>query len=303
MKSITVSVFILTYNQETYISQTIASILAQQTNFAFQLVIGEDHSTDKTRTIIKNYVEQYPDKIKLLPALNSNIGLIGNYMQTIRACDGKYIAICDGDDYWIDTKKLQKQVDFLEQHPDFSIVFTSIKKELANGDFKPGNMPAKYILDFNDLVYDNFIPSVSVLFRNHETFKAMPKWMLKYPYGDWPTYLLLLKDGAKIKYLDDVTAVHRIEAGITASLKKDLSSLLKTNLNILKDVFNDQQFAAKRPIVKQAMYALSVKLMTTYNREKHYFKALIQFLRNLSLATKTYYTVNMYLYSLSKSFK
>lgn len=135
MNDNTVSIFILTYNQENFIAKTIDSILMQKTNFPFQLVVGEDCSTDATRIICEKYASDCGDKIKLLPNLNKNIGLIANYMRTIKECDGKYIAICDGDDYWIDENKLQKQVDFLESHLDFSIVYTNVRRLFSNGEF------------------------------------------------------------------------------------------------------------------------------------------------------------------------
>ena len=81
----------LAYNQEQYIEQSIDGILMQKTNFNYELVIGEDSSTDNTRQICEDYQKKYPTKIKLLPSLNKNIGLIKNYIRTIKACDGKHI--------------------------------------------------------------------------------------------------------------------------------------------------------------------------------------------------------------------
>ncbi len=120
---ITVSIFMLAYNQEQYIGSAIEGVLMQKTNFRTELVIGEDRSTDRTRAICQEYAAQNSEKIKLLLS-ESNLGLGANYVKTYAECSGKYVAICDGDDYWTDPLKLQKQVDFLEHNKDFSLVYT-----------------------------------------------------------------------------------------------------------------------------------------------------------------------------------
>src|SRR6516164_8232942 len=118
----TVSVFMITYNHGKYISEAIESIVSQKTNFEFELVIGEDCGPDDTRAICEQYAAKYPDIINLLPS-DKNYGPMGNTIRVMYACTGKYVALCEGDDYWTDPYKLQKQVDFLEANPDFSICF------------------------------------------------------------------------------------------------------------------------------------------------------------------------------------
>lgn len=115
-KQVVVSVSMITYNHEAFIAQAIEGVLMQQTNFPFELIIGEDCSTDNTRDICIKYRDTYPSVIRLrLP--EKNLGVKENAKENDHACSGKYIAYCEGDDYWIDPLKLQKQVDFLEQHP------------------------------------------------------------------------------------------------------------------------------------------------------------------------------------------
>ena len=110
-----VSVCVITYNQEAYIQQCLESILQQETNFEYDVVVGEDCSTDNTASIIKS-LSEFGQNIQLLKN-TSNLGVLPNFIRTLKACKGKYIAFCEGDDYWIDEHKLQKQVDFLEQNP------------------------------------------------------------------------------------------------------------------------------------------------------------------------------------------
>ena len=113
-----VSVFMLAYNHEKYIAEAIDSVLMQKTDFDFDIVIGEDCSTDATRRIVLEDAQKYPNKIK--PILhNVNVGAMLNQRYVLEACTGKYVAMCEGDDYWTDPFKLQKQVDFLEANKEY----------------------------------------------------------------------------------------------------------------------------------------------------------------------------------------
>jgi glycosyltransferase involved in cell wall biosynthesis len=116
-----VSVVMVTYNHEAYVSQAIESILRQETTFAFELVIGEDCSTDRTLQIVRNYEASHPDIIRVV-ASESNVGATENFNRTVKACRGKYIAFCEGDDYWQAPHKLQVQASFLETHSEFGMV-------------------------------------------------------------------------------------------------------------------------------------------------------------------------------------
>lgn len=118
-----VSVIMTTYNHAPYVSKAIEGVLNQETNFDYELIIGEDCSTDGTKEIVKNYYEEHSETIRLF--LNAkNIGGKQNVMITERACQGKYLAYCEGDDYWHNPKKLQKQIDYLRSHPECGLVFS-----------------------------------------------------------------------------------------------------------------------------------------------------------------------------------
>ena len=114
------SVCMITYNHERFIAQAIESVLEQKTAFDFELVIGEDCSTDGTRTIVMRYAQRYPAKIRAF-IRDKNLGLGRNGPQTINECHGQYVAMLEGDDYWIDPDKLQMQVDFLDANPSYSL--------------------------------------------------------------------------------------------------------------------------------------------------------------------------------------
>ena len=116
-----VSVHMITYNHEPYIAQAIEGMLMQETDFPIELVIGEDCSTDRTREIVMEYKRKHPDIIRVITS-DKNVGANQNSRRTQKACRGKYIAFCEGDDYWHHPGKLQKQVDFLENHPEYGMV-------------------------------------------------------------------------------------------------------------------------------------------------------------------------------------
>lgn len=258
----------LTYNQEDFIADTIESVLMQKTNFPFQLVIGEDGSQDKTAEICRHYSKKYGDKIKLL-AHSPNIGLIQNFLQTYKACRGEYVAILDGDDYWTDPLKLQKQVDFLDTHPDHSIVFTGFKKL-----YKGGKMISKdysnmrSTTDFTDLVNGNYICSATVMFRNKSNQEDFPRWIDKLPYGDWPLYLWTTRNGEKIGFLPDHTAVYRMEIGVSERLKKIHSDIVKVNTQILSNAYKDPNFINRVASIKKSLINYEISLMASYLREK-----------------------------------
>lgn len=117
-----VSVVTITYNHERYIAKCIEGVLMQRVAFPMEFIIGEDCSTDGTRAICEEYARKYPELIKLITS-DSNIGYNPNELRAMKAARGKYIAYCEGDDFWTDPLKLQKQVDFMESHPDYSVCF------------------------------------------------------------------------------------------------------------------------------------------------------------------------------------
>lgn len=117
------SVGILTYNQEKYIRQCLDAVLMQKVDFEYEIVVGDDASSDSTQDILREYAAKYPGKFVLLLG-EKNEGISMNYKKVLSACKGKYIALCEGDDFWTDAHKLQAQVDFLEKHPDYGFVGT-----------------------------------------------------------------------------------------------------------------------------------------------------------------------------------
>lgn len=213
-----VSVSMITYNHEKFIAKALDSILMQKTDFDFEIVIGEDCSQDNTRAILIEYQKRHPDKFRLL--LNErNLGGHLNAKQTYESCTGEYVALLNGDDYWTSPDKLQKQVDFLDGHPDFSACFHDSLIVYADGSqesthYRPSQ---KSISTVEDLLLDNYIPTSAVMYRRR-LLEKIPDWIGQLKLGDWPMHLLYANQG-NIGYLDETLSVYLVHPGGVWSLK------------------------------------------------------------------------------------
>jgi glycosyltransferase involved in cell wall biosynthesis len=182
-----VSVLLITYNHERYIAEAIDSVLMQEVSFDYEIIIGEDCSIDATRDIVTGYSSRFPDKIRLVLS-EKNAGECSNIARTLRACRGEYIAMLDGDDYWTSPRKLQKQVDFLENNPEFTIYCHNAISIYEDGSreaymFNPDCQ--KEISTIDDLWTGNFIATCTAMLRR-EPVSHLPAWYCDLKWGDWP---------------------------------------------------------------------------------------------------------------------
>lgn len=210
-----VSVHMITYNHAPYIAEAIESVLMQKTNFAFELILGEDCSPDNTRQICQEYADKYPNIVKLLPA-DKNIGSVPNFMKTLKACKAKYVAICDGDDYWTDPNKLQIQTDFLENNPDYVACFHDgfIVNDDTGEQFLAGKIESEGLVDFeNNFIIrgGGLVPTASFFFRNVLKDKY-PDFLYNILPTDWAVHILLGYYG-KMNYLKKPMCAYRRHAG------------------------------------------------------------------------------------------
>jgi len=168
-KNISVSICIITYNQEEYIGKVLDYLINQKTDFRYEIIIGEDCSQDSTRDICLQYQKRYPELINLI-LQKENLGLIGNFTSAISECQGKYIALCAGDDFWIDELKIQKQVQFLEDNPDFSMCST---EAYYNKTYLPRNLKGFLAILYYNLILDGFLKALNLFlefFSSREEF-------------------------------------------------------------------------------------------------------------------------------------
>ena len=235
-----VSVCMMTYNHHKFIKEAIDSVIAQKTDFPIEFIIGDDCSTDGTTEIVLEYQKQYPEIIRVLLAKERLGKYTGNgRLNSIRVKQsrrGKYIALLEGDDYWTDALKLQKQVDFFKAHPDCTICFHNVKVEYDDKNCsshpyyveKPlkgftQRIP-KSISTLDDLVKGNFIQTPSTMFRSG-LFDEFPDWFYTTSIGDWPLHILNAQHG-QIGYLNEIMAVYRVHKEGVYSSKNRIEVLM-----------------------------------------------------------------------------
>jgi glycosyltransferase involved in cell wall biosynthesis len=241
-----VSVHLLTYNHAKFIAQSIESVVNQQTNFLFEIVIGDDHSTDGTSQIVDQYAAQYPDLIKVVRG-KTNGGPQPNSIRILENSQGKYMAALEGDDYWIDPLKLQKQVDFMERNPDFAICFTNTLVEFFENNEEPYLLNSnieKDVFELKDLIAETevwFMGTATLFYTMSSIFPVQP-WFHKTKSGDIPMIMLAARHG-KIKYLPDVTAAYRRHAaGASNTDHKDDAKFLENRIMMYTNLDRDTGF-------------------------------------------------------------
>ena len=228
-----VSVCMITYGHEAFIAQAVEGVLMQKVDFEVELIISDDASPDNTSLIVQTIIENHPkgNWIKYFTH-SENKGMMSNFVWTLEKCQGKYIALCDGDDYWIDSLKLKKQIDFLRENQDYSLVSHFSKKmSFRYEGFKLiGKLnKAEYSLLDSDYHFLP-LPTSSICFR--KSFK-IPDWFFKVYGGDMALIFLCSQHG-KVKILDFVGSVYRIHPnGIEQNYKTDKLALPTRNLNEL----------------------------------------------------------------------
>ncbi len=205
-----VSIVSVSYNQENYIRQTLDSFLEQQADFNFEIIIADDCSTDNTPKIIREYAKAHPKLFK--PILREkNVGVAENFYGALRAASGKYIALCEGDDYWTDPAKLQRQVEFLDMHLDYALCFHPVKVFFETGESKDHVYPEERRAEeftLEKLLQGNFIQTNSVMYRK-QSYENMPPDILPV---DWYLHLYHAQFG-KIGFIDKVMSAYRRHEG------------------------------------------------------------------------------------------
>ncbi len=272
----------VTYNHENYIAEAIESVLMQQTNFKYRLVIGEDYSTDKTREICIQYKKKNPDKIHLI--LNKkNLGATQNSYNIHYACTAKYQAMLEGDDYWTDPFKLQKQVDFLEGNNEFSVCF-HIAEYVNTLENKISYFPEK--LQKNELTIEDvlqfpsngwFLMTSTILYRK-SAIQDLPGWFLEFRNGDCLTVMLASLRG-KIYFLREDMSIYRLHTGGI------MQSNMFSNINVTKSLyllflkFNKySNYKFQKLIFKQLLIFL-YEILLHYKNEKKWINYLIYTIR------------------------
>lgn len=290
------SVCITTYNHEKYIAQAIESVLMQRTNFDYEIIIGEDDSSDNTRQIVKEYKSKYPNKITLFLNDRKNVIYIDgqptgrwNFVNNLKNAKGEYIALLEGDDYWTDSYKLQKQADFLESHPNFAICFhwagwlVQATGNIRSWNYGPPEIKPFYTVD-DLLEHSNFIPTCSTVFRNNVP-QEFPDWYYNIEVGDLPLHVMNAQKG-KIGFIDEKMAVRRWH-------DKGMYGGNTRYNNFQKTIRSFRFLGSATKLEKRTSFELGIsKLYANLSKacieEGKYFEALITGIKSIKKAPKAY---------------
>jgi len=287
----------ITYNQAPFIAQAIEGVLQQKTNFSFELVIGEDCSTDGTRKIVFDYQGKYPDIVRVITS-NKNVGMKKNSCRTMKACRGKYMAFCEGDDYWQHPFKLQKQVDYLESHPECGLVYSSydvyhVRSKKVINDFiryRKWDMPKKVSLaDFveNKAEITLGLLTCTVMIRRslYEKVFASDPYLHqsdKFLMGDTQLWAEIATM-ADLQYIPESLATHSITEE-SATRSKDIKKELRFDIsaselmiylcnkyNFPPSIRNEHEENRCKSSLRLAFHARSAKLADEVRRMKRTF--------------------------------
>lgn len=292
-----VSVCMITYGHEKFLREAIDSVFMQETNFDFELIISNDASPDATNQIMEEICESHPNRGSIRYYNHSkNIGMMPNFIFALNKCQGEYIAICEGDDYWTDPLKLQKQIDFLETNEDYHSCFTNVQIMKDGIISEHGALRDKHKKDFDQVsvFYDLWIPTLTFVYRR-ASLLAFPEQFEKVKSGDLFLFYLLAQKG-KIKYLDFISGIYRQhENGVwtganklsqiqqtiktfeyikeyfksNANVKRIITDkIVNAKINILKYYFNKRE---KRNFLKTVVRLIVVHPTIMFDRKLYFF--------------------------------
>lgn len=267
-----VSVHMPAFNHEPYIARAIESVLAQQVDFGYELVIGDDASTDGTRAVAIEYARRFPDKIRLL-CNDRNLGMFDNDQRILQACRGEYIAWLESDDYWTSPSKLQKQVELLDAHPEYQACFhrASCVGGGVPATWLGGPPIAKACYTIDDLLaYGHFIPSCTLVFRA-AAVRAAAGWTRHTPFLE-RTYAARLAVSGPIGFIDEELAAFRYHAGgiyARSSPLEQIASAIATHR-----LLGTHLRLRRRTAYRAGLARMYADLSTEYRRQHRPLKSL-----------------------------
>ncbi|HET7118091.1 MAG TPA: glycosyltransferase [Hanamia sp.] len=286
MSSPLLSVCFITYNHEKYIEESLESILNQRTSFDYEIVIGEDFSTDRTREIVFQYEKKYPEKIRVITG-EYNVGSQKNILRTLENCSGKYIAAIEGDDYWTDNLKLQKQVDFLEKNIEYSMVcHDALKVNTINNTSSLffGPTKKKQICSTKDALNVHFCPTASIVFRK-QAILPLSDFNLIAEAGDQALVQFLSLHGLLYRMYDVMSVYRKTATGASEVNRRDLEGSLEKRINSLNNLNKISDYKYQKYIrIENLLIKNRIDLLRSKSKVKT--KALKVYRKILSVVKK-----------------
>lgn len=276
-----VSILCTAFNHEGYIRDTLEGFVSQQTDFPFEVLINDDLSTDGTADIIREYERKYPELIRAFYQKENLYSQDIDIYHTVFYLNarGKYIAFCEGDDYWTDPTKLQRQVEFLERHPDYSACVHNTMLHYCMGDSP--DEPLLFHDADRDILFEDVIPGMrtayhtSSLVAKLELLANPPEYYFiaaKYGFGDYPDALWLISNGP-VRYINRFMSVYRINSGSSAwssgvDMQYDKLTTFVTGKAELLRSFIRCAPESFRPLAEQVLHEREFELMYVQGRDR-----------------------------------
>jgi len=246
--NIMVSICCITYNHEKYIAQALDSFLMQKTGFTYEILVHDDASTDSTADIIRDYAARYPALIKpVLQTENQHSrGIKVSTVFNVRRARGKYIAVCEGDDFWTDSGKLQKQVEYMEAHPECTLCCHAIdvvdrNQQSTKRAIKPYNRSRRVLIEDIIIGGGGFIGLNSVVYPK-KCMDNPPAFYWQSPVGDVPLILFLASQG-EVYYMNEIMSAYRIGVADswTSRMAASREKMIQLRLGMMEvlNQFND----------------------------------------------------------------
>lgn len=298
-KDIKVSVMVLAYNHEKYIRKALESMVNQQTNFKYEIIIGEDKSTDNTRTIIREYYEKYPEIIKPL-FRKKNLGASKNVTATLRKCTGEYVAFMECDDFWTDPLKLQKQADFLDSHPDYAGVMCNTtvvnrygKPMVTGPKILDHEMATTYDYVKTMYPYNQFKFGGALMSRNYYKGGKYDKYLMQTEYVDDVIVQGITMLHGKIGFMQEYMVAYRwvpTHGNNFSSLDKEILCRDKIkSVRILRRLFVDNMETYPRLFMR--MCREHWLLINVYKGKKEYKNLIKYVLQEMPICEKIFYVI------------
>ncbi len=280
-----VSVCIATYNHERFLAQALDSVLMQQGDFTLEILLGEDGSSDNTPAIVRDYAARHPATIRAFfhkpeDKLFINGRQTGrkNFLNNLQQARGDFVALLDGDDYWLDPHKLQKQLAMLQANPQLvacchAAIHVDDDNVVQDGYMGHHDVRGGF-RDFTlcDVLRKNPVPTLSVLFRN-PCLPQYPALFLQTDMADWPLHMLNALRG-DIRYVDEKMAAYRLHGGgVWAGFRASMEKTLLSEIAVWRLLANEQAFVEHVPYLRELVAQQYGKLVKLALREHDYRKA------------------------------
>jgi glycosyltransferase involved in cell wall biosynthesis len=258
-----ISVVMITYKHKEYISDAIEGVLNQEFGYPVELIIADDCSPDETSDIVRKYIDEHPNGhwIKY-HRQTKNIGMMPNFIWALENCRGKYVALCEGDDFWTHPLKLKRQFDFMELHKNHSFCFHSVRVIRVNElDKHEYEVPKLSDLSLSEIIRKHYVPTCSVFFRRSCIKDGLPKWFKYSISGDIPLEIILASKG-NVKYLSESMACYRRnEGGISQSseqIKKMRKGYIEMYGNLAREISFRYSFYLRLRVLRLRMGYIKV---------------------------------------------